>query len=373
MQPGIGIYIHVPFCEAKCRYCSFYSLPIHLTEELVEKYVNEVIWELIAASRVYADKTVSTVYIGGGTPSVLNLKQLSKIVNTVYRYYHVYLSEFTIEVNPSSSKNITEYAKLGINRISVGVQSTDDGILKKLGRIHTVKEALQCLEAAASSYDKISGDIILGVEDEQNVLRDVKTILPYVNHISTYILTLEKGTPLYSDVITKKISVASEDAVVKQYNDVYDFCVNNRLYRYEVSNFAYLGAESKHNLNYWSLGEYIGFGPGAHSYMNGLRFFNESNLQGYLAGNHFANHRQKEERPFSIEEDRKEFIMLAMRTAHGIDATEYGRRFGDDFWVRYKKTIDKLKEYMIVTERRIRIKPQFFLVQNAIIGEFLDE
>lgn len=366
---GIGIYVHIPFCERKCKYCSFYSVPYD--EKTVEQYVNELIFEIIAASKVYPDKVVKTLYFGGGTPSLLTVSQFNRIVNAIYKNYKTDLLEFTVEVNPNSSQNLEEYAKIGANRISVGVQSTDDGILQKLGRLHNAKEALECLHKAADIYPNVSADLILGVDFEQNVLIDLKNVVPYVNHLSSYMLSIENGTPIKREIEEKIVSVATEDEVVEQYSTLYFYCMEHGLYRYEVSNFSRVGCESKHNQNYWSMGDYIGFGPGAHSYVNGVRYYNRSSLPSYLNGKNFAYGGEAKERTFSVEEDKKEYIMLALRTSHGIDLGEYKKRFGEDFLSVYSESLKKMDEYLFVTPHNVGIRPQFLLVQNAIIGELL--
>ena len=369
MKERVGIYVHIPFCEKKCNYCSFYS--VAEKENVIDEYVNELIFEIIAAAKAYPDKTISTLYVGGGTPSLLSINQFSRIVNAVGKYFHLDLTEFTVEVNPNSASQIAEYRKFGVDRISVGVQSTDDAILRKLGRLHTADEAVSTLEKAAEHYPKVNADLILGVEEKQDVLADFSTILPYVNHLSAYLLSVENGTPLKQAIDEKKISVATEDGVIEQYNELYFLCRDHDLYRYEVSNFSRLGAESKHNLNYWSLGEYIGFGPGAHSYMNGVRYYNRPSITQYLAGKNFAYGGEVKERKASLEEDKKEYIMLALRTAHGVDFSDYFARFKEDFLSTFYEKIKKMDEYLFVTDHNLGIRPQYFLVQNAIIGELL--
>ena len=364
----IGIYIHVPFCERKCLYCDFYSLT---TTELIDGYVEELLTEIKKNAGKHLDKRVKTIYFGGGTPSLLSLDHLDNIINTISKFFLIDPVEITIEVNPNSSQNIPYYPSVGINRLSVGVQSADDFILKKLGRLHDSAQALNTLDVAGGYFDNISADLIIGVDEKQDVIADLDKILPKVTHLSSYILKVEDGTPLKTLIEGKSVSIATEDTTVLQYDKMYDTCAKYGLYRYEVSNFARLGKESVHNLSYWKMVDYLGFGPSAHSYVDGVRYYNSHSLADYLKGQHSGFDMQVPERFFSVKDDMTEYVMLAFRTTAGLDLKEFRLRYDVDYLDLHASDVKKMGEYLLVNDDRIAIRPEFLLVQNSIIRELL--
>lgn len=364
----IGVYIHVPFCERKCLYCDFYSVT---DTAFVERYVAELLTEIKKNAGKHLDKRVKTIYLGGGTPSLLSVAQIGSIVDTVKKFFLTDLQEVTIEVNPNSSQHIAEYPRLGIDRLSVGVQSTDDKILKKLGRLHDSHQAIEVLDRAGEYFDNISADLIIGVDEDQDVVGDLNVILPKVSHLSSYILKVEDGTPLRDLIINKKVSIATEDAVVSQYEKMYETCGKYGLYRYEVSNFARLGKESIHNLSYWKMIDYLGFGPAAHSYVDGARYCNTDSIADYIDGKHSGFDMQVPERLPSVIDDMTEYVMLALRTTAGLILADFRSRFGVDYLDSHLSAVRKMGRYLLVNEDRIAIRPEYFLVQNSIIRELL--
>lgn len=365
----IGVYVHIPFCERKCKYCDFFS--VVPDDSVKEIYVDELVSEIKKTAGRHLDKRVRTIYIGGGTPSVLKSAQVERILDALRTYFCCAADEITIEVNPNSSRHLSDYAKMGINRVSVGVQSTDNDILKKLGRLHTGAEALDCLERANKFFKNVSADLIIGVEKDYEVNKDLELIVPLITHLSTYMLKLEKNTPLRLAVQKKETTVADEDETVRQYEEAYDYAEKHGLYRYEVSNFARLGYEARHNSSYWKMVDYLGFGPSAHSYADGERYFNLSDLSGYLNGEHSGNGGQVNERPFSERDEKIEFLMLGLRTTDGLDVAEYNRRFKSDFFKEYAAGLRQLKDFLHIRRGRVSIRPQFLLVQNSIIFEMV--
>lgn len=365
----IGIYIHIPFCERKCVYCDFYS--VVPDDDVKELYVNELITEIKRNGGKHYDKRVKTLYLGGGTPSLLTPSQTERILNAVRKYFLCDLQEATIEVNPNSSGKLREYAEMGINRLSVGVQSTDDRILKKLGRLHNSAQAIECLDRANEYFDNINADIMLGVDKEQNVKADLELILPKITHLSSYMLKVENKTPLKSLIRDKKIEIADEDRTVDMYEELYKICMDNGFYRYEVSNFSRLGMESKHNSAYWRMTDYLGFGASAHSYADGVRYFNTSDLKAYLNGEHSGYGEFIYERRYSLQEEKAEFIMLALRTANGLDIEEYNRRYNADFFAETGDAVKELGDFLTFKRGRLSIRPEFLLVQNSVIFELI--
>lgn len=364
-----GIYVHIPFCQKKCLYCDFFSRPAD--GETIDAYVAELVREIKKNAGAHINKRIRTIYFGGGTPSLLTPSQMRDILEAVYAYFKTEPTEITVEINPNSSGYLKEYADLGVNRASVGVQSTDDAVLRKLGRLHTAEEALDCLDRAGAFFDSVSADLILGVDEKQKIGAQLALILPLVDHLSAYILKVEQKTPLRALLRDKKITIATEEAVVDQYRALYAIATAEGFYRYEISNFARLGRESRHNSAYWRLGEYLGFGAGAHSYADGKRYCNAADLDAYLKGRHSGNGHQIVERGCSLSEDKTEYVMLSLRTAAGVDVEEYNRRFGGDFFAEYADKLKKMDEYLIVKKDRVGIRPQYTLVQNSIIFELL--
>jgi oxygen-independent coproporphyrinogen-3 oxidase len=363
-----GIYIHIPFCFRKCSYCDFYSMPP--IPGLINEYVGELKREIILNSQKHRDKRIDTIYLGGGTPSILDIKDLETILSVIYSNYSCQIKEATIEVNPCSSKNIDKYKDIGINRISIGVQSLDDKVLKVLARSHTPNDALQALENASKYFDNISADFILGVTDSS----DINTLFekPYIvknilKHISAYILKIEKGTPLRKKAQIGEYKPLDDDELAKAYQNAYQAFQENEFYRYEISNFAKKGYECLHNLKYWNMSPYLGFGVNAHSFVDGKRYHNKKSLNNYLKGEHSGTGKQVYQRT----DEFTETIMLALRTAQGLDIKKLNKNFQIDFLTEYKPKLEKLKDYLIISDGFLRIKDEFFLVQNSITARIL--
>lgn len=365
----IGIYTHIPFCENKCKYCNFFSKAA--SESLIDSYTAELQNEIIRISEKAKGTLVKTIYFGGGTPSLLPLKNIENILNAVYKNFNVDPLEVTIEINPNSAGNIPEYSKLGINRLSIGVQSTDDVYLQKIGRLHTHADSIKALENARKFFSNVSADLIIGIDNKQNVADELNKIADYVTHISAYMLSVEKGTPLYSEIATKSVSVATENSVVEQYYKLLDLAREKGFYRYETSNFAKLGCESKHNSSYWNLTPYVGLGAGAHSYFEGRRYYNEPDIREYIAGHHSGNGEERLERGVDVEADKYEYIMLSLRTVSGINLIDYRNKFKKDFLKEYASKLNIAKKYLRIDKNSVSILPQYFLLQNTVIGMIL--
>lgn len=366
-----GIYVHIPFCESKCYYCNFYSKIA--SEDIKEKFVEELCKEILLTAGRNPDFRVKSIYFGGGTPSVLSEKQLEKTLGTIQEYFISESPEITLEVNPSSADSFSFYKQIGINRVSIGVQSLSDPILQKIGRRHTARQALDTLEKAQRSFDNISADLILGVDEKQDPIHDFDNLKPYIQHLSAYLLTVEEKTPLHYKLINGSVSIATEDTVIRQYNEMVSHCADNGFLQYETSNFCKLGFVSKHNSSYWDLTPYLGFGPGAHSYYNGIRYYNVPDVRSYLKGEHAGNNCARIERRASTYEDKREYVMLALRTRKGIDLTFYRDRFESDFFIDFGHKIKTVERYLKITDRYIFILPQFFLLQNSVIEPIIFE
>ena len=368
MERPLGLYLHIPFCKSKCAYCDFYSLP-H-SEEKMDAYTAALIRHLEEVAPRCAAHTADTVYFGGGTPSYLGEKRLTKLLKTVKKRYHVAAdAEITLEANPDSAgdwKTLRALRRAGFNRVSLGVQAADDGLLRRIGRVHTWDQVLSSVAAARmAGFDNLSLDLIYGLPGQtlaawQDTLRAAVAL--ETQHISCYGLKVEPGTPLWQQ--RESADIPDDDAQADMYLWTVDYLEKQGYAQYEISNFARPGYESRHNLKYWTLGEYAGFGPGAHSDMGGVRFAYERDLDGYIAG---------ELRLSEMEEiaplDRDlEYIMLSLRTAQGIDSGYFQRQFRQKFQPMETLLVQYEAHGLAArTERGWRLTPRGFFVSNAII------
>ena len=366
-----GIYVHIPFCKAKCRYCDFASFPEKLY--LAESYMACVYREMAMRKEELKGYNFDTLYIGGGTPSVVDENYIAMLVAAAKKNFSLSPSaEITIEINPGtvSAGKIDLYSKCGINRFSVGLQTAIDSQLAEIGRIHTLNQFVTCAKLLKGK--NFSVDVMIGLKGQtpDDVIKTIEVAAAFgASHISMYALSPEDGTPIYTDYLNGELPDADE--VADMYAAGYKKLEELGFHRYEVSNFAKKGKESLHNLNYWKRGEYIGFGVSASSHIGNVRFTNTFGLDEYfkclLSGNLAVVDRE------TVDKDgqEEEFIMLALRTSAGIDREEYTRLFGKDFISEYKDAINKMNGYIEVTPRRIKIKDEYLFVQNTIIIEFL--
>lgn len=308
---SISIYIHIPFCERKCSYCAFVSFCLSKIDR--EKYIQALLEEIESFSTA---KRVKTIYLGGGTPSLLTKEEIFSIFRKLREKFDIdENAEITIEVNPNSVEEdkLRAYNEVGVNRISVGVQSLSNKSLKSIGRLHTKKEAIEKLKLIGKYFENISADLILGLSGEKSVVKYAKKLIKLnIKHISSYMLEVHENTKLYFEVRDKKYCPLDEIGVTKSYDKLVKFFKKHGFVQYEVSNFALKGYESKHNLNYWSYGEYVGFGVSSHSFSNGKRIANSITLQGYY------KHERKEEK-ITKSMEIEERIMLGLRCYLGVD------------------------------------------------------
>ena len=308
---SISIYIHIPFCERKCSYCAFVSFCLSKTDR--EKYMQALLEEIESFSTV---KRVNTIYLGGGTPSLLTKEEIFSIFRKLREKFDIDKNaEITIEVNPNSveEEKLKAYKEVGVNRISVGVQSLSNKSLKSIGRLHTKKEAIEKLKLIGKYFENISADLIIGLSGEKNVTKYAKKLINLkVKHISSYMLEVHENTKLYFEVQDKKYRPLDEIGVTKSYDKLVKFLKKHRFIQYEVSNFALADYESKHNLNYWNYGEYVGFGVSSHSFLQGKRIANSITLQG-----HYKHERKEEKITKSMEIEER--ILLGLRCYLGVD------------------------------------------------------
>lgn len=366
----IGIYIHVPFCVRKCPYCDFYS--VKKDDRLMTLYV-EAVCRNIKNYFGYLKPIVDTIYFGGGTPSLLEPKDIDMILSMISKRCFITKDcEVTMEANPCTVDRykLKAYRNIGVNRLSFGIQSADDNELRLLGRLHDFNTARRAVENAyCSGFENISADIMSALpgqtmEKFEYSLERISS-LP-INHISAYMLKIEKGTPF--DCSKIRNMMIDDDLSADMYLETVKFLYNRGFKQYEISNFAKNGAVSRHNLKYWTGGDYVGIGPSAHSLFHGRRTFCENDLMKFLYDRNQTNIIEDENRDVS-----EEYLMLNLRLTDGVKFDDIYRNFGDE---KGEKIIEKSKFFeknglCISDYDGFHLTPQGFLVSNEIISELI--
>ena len=343
-----GIYIHIPFCRHKCSYCDFYLIT---NLGIADRFLDNLINEIILSSNIYRNDIFDSVFIGGGTPSILTGEQISRILNVLKNNYNISdESEITIESNPEDFINDTDKLHqiriAGINRISFGVQSFNDEELKFLTREHSAKQAVEVIENAKIYFDNISIDLIYSLPNQsiENLENTLETAIGLnIPHISAYTLIYEKETPIYNLMSRNKIIRNDDNIESELYSLFSDKLISKGYEHYEVSNYAKKGYESKHNLKYWEYANYLGFGPSAHSMWNGKRWNNFRNIIKYNINLQKNELPIENESVLSKEEMKTEFIMLGLRSK-GVLLANYESTFGREFNEEFSEQINILKE-----------------------------
>ena len=365
-----GIYVHIPFCKSKCSYCDFASFPEKLG--FAESYMACVFREMAKRKEQLKNYKFDTLYIGGGTPSIIDEKYIAMLIASARKNFALSdNAEITIEMNPGtiSAGKIETYKKCGINRFSVGLQTAIDSQLEDLGRIHNLKEFEAC--ARLLKGENFSVDVMIGLKGQS--IADIEKTISVASdagasHISMYALTPEDGTPIYTDYLNGELP--GGDEVAEMYEAGVKKLAALGFNRYEVSNFCRKGRESRHNLNYWKRGEYIGFGVSASSCINNTRFTNTFDLDEYfkcILSDNFAVISSEE---IDEEGQKEEYIMLALRTARGISLAEYESLFKTDFEEEYANVLHKLAPFFEKKDGFIFIKPEHLYIQNSLIINF---
>ena len=365
----LGLYLHLPFCKRRCAYCDFCSSVGR--EGDIPAYVDALLAEM--CRRPAPGYTVDTVYLGGGTPSLLPPDETERLLAGIHRHYRVDPhAEITCEVNPCTVdfEKFSLLRSFGINRVSIGVQSLSDRALAVLGRLHTASEAVAAYrDARRAGFDNVSMDLMLGLpgETEDELLNTVRGFVGLApEHISAYALQLEEGTPLAASPLRK--AVPDEDATADRMEHVSDMLSDAGYRRYEISNYARAGYESRHNLGYWRRREYIGLGVAAYSYFDGERFGAPRDLDGYLAGRPLA----KVDLEVPSPADREaEHVMLSLRLAEGIDRAAYLAEHGRDPHVLFAPVLSRYPDAFSVSDRAIALTPRGMSVSNSLIAEML--
>lgn len=374
----LGLYIHIPFCKQKCRYCDFYSMSACDSE--MDTYVRALSAHLKEIAPRASMHCVDTVYFGGGTPSYLGAKALKTILSVIDQHYTLSKhAEITFEANPDSAedwKALRTLRRAGFNRISLGIQSAIDSELSAVGRVHTFAQVKNAVEAARKAKIKnLSLDLIYGLPDQtmesfRQSLEAVVALAP--EHISCYGLKLEEGTPLFAD--REHLVLADDDAQADMYLFAVEFLKEHGYMQYEISNFAKRGFESRHNMKYWTLSEYAGFGPGAHSDFGGVRYSYDRDLQAYINATLHGGTMPVESEDLPDWTRDVEYIMLSMRTAAGIQPRYYENHFRQRFSV-FLPLLQSYAQNGLAEQAQDgswHFTPKGFLLSNTLISQLLD-
>lgn len=361
---NIGLYLHVPFCKRKCPYCDFFS--VCAGENSFDEYTSALCRSINYYSEKYR-RTADTLYFGGGTPSLIGEERLGRLCREAKSAFGLENAEITLEVNPEKKDiGFEGLLKSGFNRLSIGLQSSDDNELKLLGRLHSSGDADRCVrEARNAGFENISLDLMIATpsQTEDSLLRSIDFCASHgVKHISAYLLKIEKGTHYYK--IKDSLSLPDDDRQAEMYLFAVENLSRYGYRQYEISNFAVPGYESRHNLKYWHDEEYLGLGPAAHSFVDGRRFyFNRS----------FEDFYKNIVTDDGEGGDEEEFVMLGLRLAEGVTGERYKKRFGRDIPTAMIKKAAALSKggYTVVDNIGIRLTEKGFLMSNAVIAQIV--
>lgn len=374
----MGIYIHIPFCSKKCDYCDFVSYSMDTKAQ--QLYLDALFTEIDMVKNKFMDKTFDSIFIGGGTPSIVYEGFISSLARKLYSSFHFADKiEFSIEVNPSSftKEKFFEYVEAGVNRISVGVQCLDQKLLANHGRIQSVdnvKDTFKILRE--SEFPNVNGDVMIGLpgQSKRSVVQTIKFLLKNkVKHISTYTLQIERHTVLYDKLRRGKIKKMKDKDIIALYDVIYKMLSKAGFKRYEVSNYAKPGFECIHNKKYWDDSAYLGLGVSAHSYIDGYRYYNTKRLDTYIDAMNENKSAVYRKEYVSDAEHREERIMLSLRTIKGLDLEKFKQDFKEDLLRSRAEQIKKLTELKMVevVDGYLRITEPNFNVSNQIILELI--
>ena len=372
-----ALYIHIPFCDHKCIYCDFYSI---ITSENIFAFLNSLKKEIEYFSRIYSkERTFSSIFFGGGTPSLMEPNYLAEILNHLKSYFNIDANaEITMETNPGTvDKNkLRLFKQSGINRISIGIQSFDEEELKFLTRIHNKQAAIQTINNAAEvGFENISVDLIFNLPNQTKGkwIKNLETVVKLpIKHLSAYSLILERGTILNKMVLDGKVIMQDDDYDADLYETTIDFLLSKGFYQYEVSNFTKPGFECRHNNAYWRYRDYLGLGTSAHSFINGKRWWNYTSLKKYISEINLNNHAMMNSETVSIEQMHDEYVMLALRSS-GLDLNDYRKRFSND-WIKKNNSYFELlknEQHLSFENNWIKLTPKGYAVCDEILKNIL--
>ena len=381
MDNNFGVYIHIPFCKQKCFYCDFPSFAGR--ERLIDNYLAALGRELELAAEKYGEQgrlKPATVYVGGGTPSLLALNQMEGLFAAIDKHINLdFVDEFTIEANPGTLTvdKLRLMKAAGVNRLSIGVQSLDDDCLKSIGRIHTAREAVESVRLAQEKgFDNISIDLMYGLpgQDMETLKVSVEKALTLdVQHISIYGLQLEAGTVFARQQEMGKLQLPDDEQVEMMYDYITEVLPLNGYTRYEISNYALPGFESKHNCLYWQDVSYLGFGAGAHSYWQGSRYENPADIEQYISrisGGEILGYMEEQ---VGEKEHMEEFCFLGLRMTSGIKKGKFKEVFNKDIHEVFGETIKEMKSKDLLEETNtsLRLTKLGTKYGNVVFGGFI--
>ncbi len=363
---NIAVYIHIPFCLSKCNYCSFNSYPLaSFTSSDIDKYFKALLSEIEKNRELLNKRDITSIYFGGGTPSILEADRYRELLSC-FNIENV--QEITLEINPGTinKKKLEEYSDIGINRVSLGIQTLNSKLLNFLGRIHSKEDAILALKEAKEVFDNFSADIIFAIPSQsiKDIKIDLSTIVDIgAKHISCYSLTVDEGSKFFKQGIKEE----SEDKFTKGYNFIKNFLQDSGYQHYEISNFALPSFESKHNLNYWNGSEYLGIGAGAVSFYQNMRIENINDPILYSKGDY----------PSKIEHLTKnqqinEYIFLNLRKSEGLHLKDFKEKYNFDLYQRFRNKIEQLRKNNLikVENQRLFLTSKGMNVSNSIFIEF---
>ena len=385
---NVGIYVHIPFCKKKCYYCDFISYDNK--KEKIEEYIKYLKYEIYETgegtkldlkNNLIEPLKITSIYIGGGTPSYIDSKYIIEIIKIIKKEFEVYDdAEITIEINPGTvnEQKLIDYKNIGINRLSIGVQSNNNSLLNNIGRIHSYEEFLSTYKLARKiGFNNINLDFIIGLpnqtdKDINDLIHEIKRLSP--EHISIYSLMIEENTKMYKDYISNVIKLPNEDIERKTYWKIKNNLESNGYIHYEISNFAKIGYESKHNLACWNQEEYMGFGVAAHSYTDGARYSNIPKIDEYI--DNFKNNKDIDNIIFhekqNNESKMKEYMFLGFRKIKGINVVDFYNKFKKDVFDIFSEELSKLiKIGLIETNNNyIKLTKKGLDLANLVFEEF---
>ena len=370
----LGLYVHIPFCRQKCAYCDFVSFP---EQGRADAYFQALYKEIAMAAAECGSKKFDTVFFGGGTPSAVPLEFICTAMERIRACFDLEISEATIECNPGTvdMDKLKAYRRAGFNRISIGVQSFDDGLLRSIGRIHSAAQAEEAVKLSrAAGFENINIDLMYGLPgqdllDWTATLDNVLRLNP--EHISCYALKVEEGTPFYQ--VKDALNLPDEDTQADMYLAAVETLKGRSFRQYEISNFCRKGLVSRHNMKYWTGGEYLGFGPGASSDFAGKRYTLKRDLQAYISGIRDGGDIMEDLQEIPIRERAGEYLMLRLRTSQGIEREEYEKTFLLPF-DPLEDVLEKQRRLFHATQTdtgRWVLTPKGYLVSNDIITDLL--
>jgi oxygen-independent coproporphyrinogen III oxidase len=373
MEKPIALYIHIPFCKQKCLYCDFPSFACK--DSLMLDYTKALCKEIGSK----ANYKISSIFIGGGTPTYLSLQCLELIKAAIAKLKLADNIEFTVEGNPDSfsEEKLLIFKSMGVNRLSIGLQAWQDLLLKILGRAHSKEQFINCFKTARRlGFNNINIDLMFGLpnqsfQDWRETLEKIQELNP--EHISSYSLIVEENTAYYKLMDEGKLNLPEEDIEREMYEYSIEFLKAKGYHQYEISNFSRIGFECRHNLTYWNLNDYLGCGSSAHSFMHNFRYRNVEDIEKYIYNINNTLNAAVEKLENSFEDTMEEFMFMGLRKTEGISTIEFSERFGKNIYNVYPKIIERfLKNNMLVLEKeRLFLSYKGLELSNQVMCEFI--